>query len=113
MAASLGKDTRHDTLLRLRSKLIPYMHLNRHLSIRPFITAQRGTRSLQPVTVFSEQSYMRPVAHPLTHENDRCMSERPPARVRFSINISGGPVAPTISLFSRQPILHFGAPDDA
>jgi hypothetical protein len=32
-----------------------------------------------------------PWAHPLTHENDRCKGERQLARVRFSINIGGGP----------------------
>jgi hypothetical protein len=58
MTTSLGKDTRHDTILRLRSKLIPYKHLNHHLAVLPFITSQRATRSLQPVTIFSEQPIM-------------------------------------------------------
>jgi hypothetical protein len=34
---------------------------------------------------------MRPMAHLLTHENERCRGERPLARVRFTISISGRP----------------------
>jgi hypothetical protein len=48
---------------------------------------------------------MRLVTHPLTHENERYRGEQPLARVRFSIAISGGPVALTISLFSKQEAL--------
>jgi hypothetical protein len=81
-----------------------------------FLVSAGGTPALP---VFSEQSLMRLMAHPMTHENDGCFRERRRlAGFAFRINAaaipnSGRRDAGAPGIFGTVPHAPCGAPDDA